>query len=116
MNDPSQKITVVREVCGGPESIQKQLSSQNALQPKGKLLIPKPVQMKGYLFVPAEYVQYMPGFGSLEIPKVKGSQDFRLNSSQSQEKINRQIIKPIKKEAPVDSSYESQLVDIFALS
>ncbi|XP_066933969.1 uncharacterized protein [Clytia hemisphaerica] len=115
LNDASQKITVVREVCGGPEPIQKQLSSQNKFQPKSKLLIPKPVQMNGYLFVPAEYVQYMPGFGSLEVPKVKCSQDFRLNSAKSQEKINRKIIKPIKKEAPVNNSYESQLVDTPAL-
>ncbi|XP_066932059.1 uncharacterized protein [Clytia hemisphaerica] len=117
VNDPSQKITVIREVCGPNQNrLSTPLGPQ---QPKSKPQIPKPVQMKGYLFVPAEYVKYMPGFGSSapiqEVQKVKGSQDFRLNSSQSQEKINKVVISPTKKDAHVDTSYEDQLIDTPAL-
>jgi len=115
LNDPSQKITVIREVCG-PNRSSTPLGPQ---QPKSKPQIPKPVQMKGYLFVPAEYVKYMPGFGSSapiqKVQKVKESQDFRLNSSQSLENINKVAISPTKKDAHVDTSYEDQLIDTPAL-
>uniref|UniRef100_A0A7M6DNG0 Uncharacterized protein n=1 Tax=Clytia hemisphaerica TaxID=252671 RepID=A0A7M6DNG0_9CNID len=86
LNDPKVKLTRVQGNCGASTN-----SPQQKCKPEPQ--IEKPVQMNGYLLIPASFLPRMPGWSHDEVSVASSAHhDFRLNKSASNQTINRMVI------------------------